>query len=118
MSRTTKPKSITPAQTQPDTTWYVYILRCADRSLYTGITTSLSRRMAQHNSSGKACAKYTRTRQPVTLVYCEKWASRSQAAQREHGIKKLPKADKEALVFQKKHKNSDYLSFLMDNSEK
>lgn len=78
--------------------WYVYILRCADGSLYTGIAKSLAKRVAEHNSSGKACAKYTRSRQPVSLVYFETCASRSEATKRELAIKRLPKSSKEALV--------------------
>lgn len=75
--------------------WYVYILRCSDNSLYTGITTNIDRRVAEHNSQN--AAKYTRSRQPVQLVYYEKVSSRSQASVREYEIKKLSKQDKELL---------------------
>jgi putative endonuclease len=77
--------------------WTLYILRCADNTLYTGITNNLERRIEEHNGRGKA-AKYTRGRQPVTLVYQENCDSRSAATKREILIKKLSKADKEALV--------------------
>lgn len=67
--------------------YFVYILRCIDDSLYTGITTELSRRVEEHNFSDKG-AKYTRTRRPVTLVYFEKHRDRSLASKREYEIKK------------------------------
>lgn len=78
------------------TEWYVYILRCADDSLYTGIARDLSARIALHNA-GKG-AKYTRGRGPVRMVYSERVASRSAALQREHAIKQLPAAAKRTLV--------------------
>lgn len=78
--------------------WVVYILRCADNSLYTGVTTNIDKRLDQHNGLSKHGAKYTRTRQPVSLVYQEIVDSRSLACQREAAIKNLKKADKERLV--------------------
>jgi putative endonuclease len=75
------------------TDYYVYILNCADHSLYTGITTDLKRRLREHNSSGRG-AKYTRTRRPVSLVYSLKLPDRSTAAQAEARIKKLPRGKK------------------------
>ena len=77
--------------------WFVYILRCADNSLYTGITTDLARRVDEHNGK-KSVTRYTRARQPVELVYQETAESRSQASQREAQIKKLGKAEKEAML--------------------
>ena len=79
--------------------WYVYMLRCADDSLYTGITTDLQRRLQQHNGE-PACkgAKYTRSRRPVELVYYEQAADRSSAASREIEIKGLDKSAKLKLV--------------------
>lgn len=79
------------------TNWYVYILRCADGTLYTGITTDLARRVEEHNN-GKAGARYTRSRRPVALVYSEAAANRSDASKREHAIKKLPLTAKIELV--------------------
>jgi putative endonuclease len=67
--------------------YYVYMLECADGTLYTGITTDLARRVEEHNSSDKG-AKYTRARRPVKLVYSETHQDRSQASQREYHIKK------------------------------
>lgn len=72
--------------------WTVYIIRCADGSLYTGITKDVEMRLAQHNS-GRA-AKYTRSRLPVELVYREDVADRATALKREHAIKQLPKEKK------------------------
>ncbi len=77
--------------------WVVYIVRCRDGSYYTGITTDLTRRIAEHNSLAGG-AKYTRPRRPVTLVYWEAASSRATAAQREHRIKTLPLVGKNRLI--------------------
>lgn len=77
--------------------WYLYILRCADGSLYTGITTDLERRTHEHNQ-GKAGAKYTKARRPVELIYSEAVDSRSVAAKREAAIKKMSRQNKLALM--------------------
>ncbi len=78
--------------------WSVYILRCADNSLYTGVTTDVRRRLDEHNGLAKNGAKYTRNRQPVKLVYQENAASRSEACKRELAIKSLNKSQKEQLI--------------------
>lgn len=78
--------------------WYVYLLRCADNSLYGGITTSLERRVIEHNECNKKGAKYTRVRRPVRLVYSEPQLNRQEASRREYQLKKLTKAKKEQLV--------------------
>lgn len=75
---------------------FVYIVRCADGALYTGWTTDVTRRVAQHNT-GRG-ARYTRTRRPVALVYCEEVPDRSTAMRREHAIKKLDRAHKARLI--------------------
>ena len=80
--------------------WSVYILRCADGSLYTGITRDVARRVEEHNSN-KLAAKYTRSRRPVTLVYQERAATRSAAGKREYRIKQLSRSDKQKLVGKK-----------------
>ncbi len=67
--------------------YYVYIVKCADDTLYTGIATQLDRRIEEHNGSQKG-AKYTRVRQPVELVYSEEYSDRSSASKREYEIKK------------------------------
>lgn len=77
--------------------WFVYMLRCADGSLYTGVTTDLARRMEQHNSTRQG-AKYTRYRRPVSLVYCEAFLGRAAAQKREYEIKKLDKSSKEEMI--------------------
>ena len=77
--------------------WCVYMLQCADGSLYTGITTDLIRRVAEHNGEGDAGARYTRSRRPVKLVYQETVVSRADAARREALIKRLSRAHKLAL---------------------
>jgi len=77
--------------------WRVYIVACADGTLYTGITNDLHRRLAEHNH-GLAGAKYTRSRRPVRLVYFEEVSDRSAAAKREYAIKQLSSAQKVALV--------------------
>jgi predicted GIY-YIG superfamily endonuclease len=73
----------------------VYIVRCADRTLYTGVAKDVRARMAAHNS-GRG-AKYTRSRLPVKLVYRERAVDRGAALRREHEIKRLPRAAKQAL---------------------
>ncbi len=75
---------------------YVYILRCADDSYYTGYTTDPARRVAEHNAGDGA--KYTRGRTPVKLVYLEAHGSKSDAMGREYEIKQYSRAEKEALV--------------------
>jgi putative endonuclease len=80
--------------------WFVYMLQCADGSLYTGTTTDLDRRVLEHNGVGAAGkgAKYTKTRRPVRLVYQESVADRSAAQIREAAVKKLSKSEKVQLV--------------------
>ena len=78
--------------------WIVYILRCKDDSLYTGITIDIERRLLEHNGDNRLGSRYTRARRPVTLVYQEQLASRSLAAKREAQIKQLSKVDKELLI--------------------
>ena len=75
---------------------YVYILRCADGSLYTGWTNDLKKRVKTHNA-GKG-AKYTKTRLPVELVYYEEYEEKGEALSRELSIKKLKKTAKEKLI--------------------
>jgi len=75
---------------------YVYVLECADGSLYTGYTTDVERRVAEHDAGDGA--KYTRGRTPVELVHREAFDSRSAAMAREHEIKSLTRAEKQRLV--------------------
>lgn len=78
--------------------WYVYIVQCADGSLYTGIATDAVRRADEHNCSDLLAARYTRARRPVELVYQEWCPDRAQAARREYAIKRLPRERKLALI--------------------
>jgi UV DNA damage endonuclease len=82
--------------TKSNGTWFVYLLRCADGSLYTGITNDLPRRVEQHNAG--IASRYTRSRLPVVLVYQEAQASRSLALKRELAIKALSRQAKELLI--------------------
>ena len=78
--------------------WSVYIVRCADGTLYTGVATDVARRVEEHNSNKLLAANYTRARRPVMLVYSETAATRSAACKREYQIKQLNRQEKEALV--------------------
>lgn len=77
--------------------WYVYILECSDKTLYTGVTVDLNRRVSEHNNSQKG-AKYTRARQPVILVYSRRFKTRSRAQKEECRIKKISRKAKEELI--------------------
>jgi putative endonuclease len=79
-------------------TWSVYIVRCDDGSLYTGITTDVARRVKEHNANNLLAARYTRTRRPVVLVYQEAAATRSAAGKREYELKQMSREEKEALA--------------------
>ncbi|MBP3684280.1 MAG: GIY-YIG nuclease family protein [Oscillospiraceae bacterium] len=81
-----------------ESVWYLYMLRCRDGSLYTGITTDVEKRFGQH-SAGKG-AKYTRGRGPLELVYREECGSHSEALKRELEIKALPREKKLRLIIQ------------------
>jgi putative endonuclease len=78
--------------------WSVYMVRCGDGSLYTGIASDVKRRFAEHEAGGSRCARYLRGRGPLSLVFKRKLGSHSNAARAEARIKKLPKCRKEALV--------------------
>lgn len=80
--------------------WHCYLLRCADDSLYCGITNDLDKRLAAHNAG--TAAKYTRARSPVQFVYTEPHADRSSASKREMEIKSLSRAEKLELIRQAK----------------
>lgn len=76
--------------------WYVYILRCCDDTLYTGITNDPERRLAQHNAG--TASKCTRSRRPVEMVYREQVEDKSAALRREYAIKQLPRSEKLKLM--------------------
>jgi predicted GIY-YIG superfamily endonuclease len=79
-----------------DERWFVYLLRCADGSLYTGITKDVVRRCAQHNAG--TASRYTRGRLPVVLMYTEARGSKSEALKRELAIKALSRRQKKSLI--------------------
>ncbi len=85
-----------PTPRRASSRWLVYLLRCRDGSLYTGITNDLPRRLEAH-TAGKA-SKYTRSRLPVRLAYQEAQRSKSAALKREAAIKRLRRAEKDRLV--------------------
>lgn len=78
---------------------FTYILQCADKTLYTGVTRDVGKRVRSHNES-KRGAKYTRARRPVVLVYKEGFRTLSKALKREHAIKLLTRTEKLALIQQ------------------
>lgn len=78
--------------------YHFYILRCADNSLYCGMTTNLEKRIKEHNSSSSRGAKYLRGKTPATIVYTEDYKNIKSAMNRELQIKKWTRAKKEALI--------------------
>ena len=80
--------------------WYLYVLRCGDGTLYTGITTDVERRLEAHRQ-GRG-AKYTRGRGPLELAYQEECGTHSEALKREYAVKQLPRDEKERLICNKK----------------
>ncbi len=79
---------------------YVYIVKCSDKTYYTGYTNDLEKRLFAHNA-GKG-AKYTRNRIPVEIVYFEEYEDKSEAMKREYAIKRLTRVQKEKLIKSKK----------------
>ncbi len=77
--------------------YFVYILECSDKTLYTGIATDVQRRLGEHNNSDKG-AKYTKIRRPLKLLYSEESENRSSASKREYEIKKLSREKKLELI--------------------
>lgn len=87
------------AKTIPeDQSWHLYIIRCRQGQLYTGITTDVERRFNEHQSNSVKCAKYLRGKQPLTLVYTTSVNDKSDALQLEYKIKKLSALQKKALI--------------------
>jgi len=81
--------------------WFVYILRCSDRTLYTGITVDLEHRLEAHQLG--AAAKYTRSRRPVSLLYQERQHDRSSALKREAALRRLGRTGKLAVIAARPH---------------
>lgn len=90
----------TSAFTMSDTKWHVYLLRCADETLYCGITTDMNRRLRQHNEG--SASKYTRARLPVELAACVPVADKSSALKLELAVKKRPRGDKMAWLLKQR----------------
>jgi putative endonuclease len=78
--------------------WYLYVVRCRDGTLYTGISTDLDRRLAEHRGGGDAGSKYLKGRGPLTLLFHKKLGSRSLALKVENRVKKLSRAKKENMI--------------------
>jgi len=78
--------------------WYVYIVKCNDNSLYTGITTDIKRRISEHNADNLKGAKSLRGKLPVVLVYSEKFMTQSEARKREMAIKNWKRKYKLLLI--------------------
>ncbi len=78
--------------------YYFYILRCVDNSLYCGVTNNPERRVKEHNSNNSKASRFTRTRQPVKLVYAEEYKDLKSAMRRELQLKRWTRAKKEALI--------------------
>jgi len=79
-------------------TYFFYILRCRDHSLYCGQTTDIDKRVTEHNKNQKKASKYVWARRPAMLVYLESYTTKSEALRREYVVKQWPKARKESLV--------------------
>lgn len=77
--------------------WHVYILKCSDKTFYTGVTNNLKRRLFEHNET-KLGAKYTRARRPNKLVYSKKFKNRSLAQKEEYRIKTLDRIQKKIII--------------------
>ncbi|QDZ89129.1 GIY-YIG nuclease family protein [Shewanella decolorationis] len=84
-------------------TWYLYLIRCANGHLYTGITTDVARRFNEHQSNSPKAAKYLRGKGPLTLMYQEQVGTRSDAIKREIAVKKLSRAQKLGLIESVEH---------------
>jgi predicted GIY-YIG superfamily endonuclease len=96
MGRSPRVKSGETEMKEPADPWFVYILRCADRSFYTGITKDLERRCRQHNNG--VASRYTRGRLPTKRVWQETHPSQSSALMREAAIKAMTRKEKMALI--------------------
>lgn len=89
-------------------TYTVYIVRCSDDTLYTGIAVDVEKRLKEHNGEVQGGAKYTNGRRPVRLVYTELQASRSDAQVREYALKKLSRSEKNTLISSQKKRRQRY----------
>ena len=92
----TSPNPVRSVSESPAPTWFVYILRCSDGTLYTGVTLDLDRRCRQHNAG--TASRYTRSRLPAKLVYREEQPGQGSALKREASVKRLTRREKLALI--------------------
>lgn len=88
----------TSSDERPAQCWWVYLLRCADATLYAGVTTDVERRMRQHNGEASGGARYTASRRPVELVWRQACPSRSVAQTMEAKVKQLSRSQKQDLI--------------------
>lgn len=86
------------SHTHQPASWFVYLVRCSDNSLYCGVTTDVKRRVLEHNNCHKKAAKYTRARRPVQLVHYILCNDKVAAYQQEYALKRLSKKEKERLI--------------------
>ena len=92
------PAPLKPTPIKSASLWYLYLVRCANGHLYTGVTTDVTRRFSEHQSGGIKSAKYLRGKGPLTLMYQEQVGSHGDALRREIAVKKLSRAQKLTLI--------------------
>lgn len=92
------PAPLKPTPIKLASLWYLYLVRCANGHLYTGVTTNVARRFSEHQSGGIKSAKYLRGKGPLTLMYQEQVGSHGDALRREIAVKKLSRAQKLTLI--------------------
>ncbi|MGI2098142.1 GIY-YIG nuclease family protein [Shewanella glacialipiscicola] len=92
------PAPLKPTPIKSSSLWYLYLVRCANGHLYTGVTTNVARRFSEHQSGGVKSAKYLRGKGPLTLMYQEQVGSQGNALRREIAVKKLSRSQKLALI--------------------
>ena len=90
--------------------WYIYIAKCSDSSLYTGITTDIQRREWEHNNSNERGAKSLRGKRPIHIIYTEKYYTQQEARKREIEIKNWKRTYKLQLIFRVYPENTKYYS--------
>ena len=96
----------------PMSDWYLYLIRCRDGTLYTGISTDVDRRFAQHQGRGNVGSRYLRGRGPLSLVFQKNLGTRSLALKVERRVKRLSKGSKEKLI-----KDRDYADQIVDRAK-
>ncbi|MGI2158344.1 GIY-YIG nuclease family protein [Shewanella baltica] len=97
------PAPLKPTPIKSSSLWYLYLVRCGNGHLYTGVTTNVSRRFSEHQSGGIKSAKYLRGKGPLTLMYQEQVGSHGDALRREIAVKKLSRSQKLALIESVEH---------------